>query len=65
MFQGLCLSIIEERSARRVLKQAIVVDSICEVEYFAASDTVIRVVAEVPYRARSGTSPRWLLSSVL
>ena len=46
-------------------KQAIVVDSVYEVEYLAASDAVIHVVTEVPYRARGGTSPRWLLSIVV
>ena len=46
-------------------KQAIVVDSVCKAEYFAASDVAIRVVIEVLCRARGGTSLRWLLSSVL
>ena len=46
-------------------KQAIVVDSIWEAEYPAASDAAIHVVTKVPYRARGGTSPKWLLSSVL
>ena len=46
-------------------KQTIVVDSVCEVEYLAASDAMIRMVMEVSCRARGGTSPRWLLSSVL
>ena len=46
-------------------KQAIVVDSVYEAEYFAASDVAICVVTKVPCRARGGTSPRWLLSNVL
>ena len=46
-------------------KQAIVVGSVCEAEYLAASDAVIRMVMKVSCRARSGTSPRWLLSSVI
>ena len=46
-------------------KQAIVVNSVCKAEYFAASDAVICVVTKVSCRARGGTSPRWLLSSVL
>ena len=50
---------------RKSSKQTIVVDSVCEVEYLAASDAAICVVTKVPYRARGGTSPRWLLSSVL
>ena len=39
-------------------KQAIVVDSVCEAEYLAASDVAIHVVMEVSCRARGGTSPR-------
>ena len=46
-------------------KQAIVVDSVCEAEYLAASDAAIRVVTKVSCRARGGTSLRWLLSSVV
>ena len=46
-------------------RQITVVDSICEAEYLAVSDATIRVVTKVPCRARGGTSPRCLLSSVL